>query len=261
MNITIFSKNRAAQLDSFLKSMKEFFKEYSDNKINILYTYTNKDFEKGYDKIKELHPEVSLIKENNFKKNLLNLINPKNNYTVFFVDDIIWKDYFSLNDYEFKKFEEDDDILTLSLRLNPNMNYCYTANLPMKLPKSYNNGIWNWKASTADFGYPMSVDGHIFRTKDILPLLKQLPYQNPNSLEYLMSVNPINKPKIICYKESKIINIPCNKVQTNNPNKYGDVSIEYLNKMFLNDNFIDFLEYKKLNNKQCHLELPLKFKK
>jgi len=260
INICIFSRDRSCQLDLFLSSMKEFFLEYKNYKINVLYTYSNKEFEKGYNKLKEYHTDINFILEKSFKSDVINIIDENNKYTIFFVDDIIWKNKFTLDSIEFKKFESDLHILCLSLRLHPNLTYCYTANLPMIKPKTYKDGMWYWKMEPADdYSYPMSMDAHFFRTEEILPLLKTLDYRNPNSLESVLSFNPLQKAKMSCFEESIIVNNPCNKVQTNNPNKHGDITSTDLNKEFLKGKRLDFEIYRGIKNISCHQELPIKF--
>jgi hypothetical protein len=261
INIILFSKDRPAQCDLFLSSMKEFFSEYKEQKINVLYTFSNKEFEKGYKKLIQYYPDINFVLERSFKSDLLNLITENQQHTVFFVDDIIWKNKFTFKSKEFEKFKTDHHILCLSLRLDPNLTYCYTANLPMTKPKTFKDGMWYWKMEPAgDFSYPMSVDGHIFRTEEILPLLKSLNYKNPNSLESSLSFNPLQKAKMICFEESIVVNNPCNKVQTNNPNKHGNITANELNKKFLDGERLDFEIYRGIKNISCHQELPIKFK-
>ena len=48
MNIIIFSKDRAAQLDLLLRSLKSSFKESDSCKIHVLYDSSGEDFYKGY---------------------------------------------------------------------------------------------------------------------------------------------------------------------------------------------------------------------
>jgi len=256
MNIILFSKDRAAQLELFIRSMKEYFNEYNSHKISVLYTYSTDFFKKGYDKLILKYPELNWFKEKNFKSNLVSLLDINKKYTVFFVDDIIWKNKFSIQDIEFKNFENNQNILTLSLRLHPNLTYCYAASVNMK-PLSTN--VWNWRGLPGDFGYPMSVDGHLYRTNEIIGLVKGLQYKNPNQFEAILAAYPINKPLISCYNKSIIFNNPCNKVQTNNPNKHGNISAEYLNQEFLNGNIIDLEPYRGLDNESCHKEMPVRF--
>ncbi|MCK9445479.1 hypothetical protein M0Q50_01130 [bacterium] len=254
INIIGFSKDRAAQLDLFIRSFEYYSKEKYD--IKIIYTYSNDEFKKGYDKLINYYIDIDFIKEQDFKNDVLKNIDLKKKYTSFFVDDIIFKNKFSINDNEFKIFENDKSILCLSLRLHPRLNYCYAANSPMK---PSNKTLFEWEYESGDNNYPMSVDMNIFRTEEIYPLLYSLNYNNPNSLEMYLSMNPINKPKMICYDKSIIINNPCNKVQTNNPNKHGDIDAKYINDRYLDGYIIDLEEYKGIDNESCHKELPIKF--
>lgn len=252
INFIIFSRDRSCQLELFLRSMKYFFVEFDQHKISILYKYTNQQFKNGYDKLIVEYPSINFVLENDFKTDLLSLI--KNKYTIFFVDDIIWKEPFSLNCDDFNLFEKNENILTYSLRLHPNLTYCYTANVLMNPTKSK---LFTWYNLPGDYGYPMSLDGHFFRTQDIMNLLINLPYNNPNQLEAMMSVRPLNKPLMLCSEKSIIFNNPCNKVQTNNPNRHGNISAEYLNENFLNDYIIDLEPFKYLNNESCHKEISI----
>jgi hypothetical protein len=253
LNCIIFSLNRSCQVELLLRSMKLYFKEFDQQKINILYKCSNLFFKEGYDKLIEEYPSINFVLENDFKNDLISLIK-NNKYTIFFVDDIIWKEPFSLNCADFKLFQNNENILTYSLRLHPNLTYCYTANVLMNPTKSK---LFTWYSLPGDYGYPMSLDGHFFRTDDIMNLLINLPYNNPNQLEAMMSMRPLNKPLMLCSEKSIIFNNPCNKVQTNNPNRHGNISAEYLNENFLNDYIIDLEPFKHLNNESCHKEISI----
>jgi hypothetical protein len=258
INIIIFSFNRAAQCELFLRSMKKYFKEYNNFKINVLYKYSDNFYKKGYEKLKGIYPEINFILENNFKVDLLSLINITNEYTIFFVDDMVWKNPFTLNCDEFEIFKNDKDILTFSLRLHPKLNYCYTANVKMN-PIPYK--IWKWYGLPGDYGYPMSLDAHFFRTNDIINHLKNLQYNNPNQLESILAMYPLNKSKMICCEDSFLFNNPINKVQINNPNRHGNITAEFLNTQFLNNYFIDLSVFDGLKNDSCHKEVSIEFVK
>ena len=103
----------------------------------------------------------------------------------------------------------------------------------------------------------MSLDAHFFRTKDIKPYLEKLNYNNPNSLEAILSNFPINKPYMMCFDKSKIINNPCNKVQTNNHNRHGNVDSKFLNDKFLNGYRISLKNIEGIENVSCHQELEV----
>ena len=254
MNVIVLSKDRAAQLDLFIRG---FIKHFDvDCTLKVLYHYSNDDFERGYGVITERYSGRNIIfhDETSFKTDLLYLVDPMDSYTVFFVDDIIFKEDFSDKSTTFREFRMSQDTACLSLRLHPVMNYCYAASHPMK---PVNTRKIYWPSQTGDYAYPMSLDGHIFRTVDILPLLKNLSYKNPNSLEAALACNPIMKPFMMCFNESIVVNNPCNKVQTNNPNKHGDIDAAYLNEQFLSGKIIDASPYDGQHYNACHVELPV----
>ena len=94
INIIVFSKDRACQLELFLRSMKFYFKEFDQHIINVLYTYSNDKFKSGYDKLFTIHNDsnINYIKETqNFKNHILFLLDQDKAYTIFFVDDIVFK--------------------------------------------------------------------------------------------------------------------------------------------------------------------------
>jgi len=262
LNIIVFSRNRACQLELFLRSMKFYFKEFYDHKINILYTYSSDRYREGYERLFKIHNDsnINYIKESqDFKKHVLLLLNPSNPYSVFFVDDIIFKNQFSLNSIQFKLFTLNDEILTLSLRLHPNLIYCYASNLKMNKPDFETNNVFKWKGQIGDFGYPMSLDGHFFRTSEISTLTRSISFTNPNSYESFLAFYPFNKPKMICFDESIIMNNPVNRVQTYNNNYHGNIPADYLNENFLNGRIIDLENFKGFRNVSCHQEMPINF--
>jgi hypothetical protein len=254
INWTIFSRDRSCQLELLLRSTKEYYKEYNTTKINVLYTYSTEFFKAGYDKLIEEYPEINFLKETNFKSDLISLINQKYKYTIFFVDDQLFKEPFSLEELP----SDFDDIACVSLRLHPRLDYCYTMNTHMK--PTYKT-IWEWKNCLCDYGYVMSLDSHVFLTTEIYSKIFSLHYSNPNSLEGILACYPINKPCMMCYDKSKTINNPCNKVQTNNPNRHGNISEEYLNQEYLNNNIIELDIFRGIDNESCHKDMPIKLKK
>lgn len=262
MNIILFSKNRPAQLELLIRSMRIFFKEFSDFQIKILYKYTTENFKIGYDRTMKLHPYENMvwILENNFQQDLLQLFDKSKKYSVFFVDDIIIKEPFSIQDKEFKHFEKHGDILCLSLRLHPRLTYCYAARVNHISPIFDGNNVFLWKGQTGDYGYPMSLDGHIFRTKDLnFYMSNYLRYDGPNPLEAQMASQPLPHPKMICYDKSVLVNNPMNKVQEWNNNVHGNISAESINEQFLSGKIINLEPFIGIENKSCHQELPIQF--
>lgn len=259
INIIVFSKNRASQLELFIRSMKEYFKEFKDHQITILYTFSSPEFESGYEKLKTIHPDpnINYFKEiYPFQTSLLSQFKQNKEYSVFFVDDNVFKEPFSFEDKEFQIFKSRNDIISLSLRLHPRLNYCYPANIPMNTPKFDDDLIYDWMGQMGCYGYPFSLDGNIFKTVDLIYYLYNLRYNGPNDLESQMAMNPLTyKFKMICYNTSKVFNIPFNKVQNFNNNRHTEITSEYLNEKFLNDKVIDSSSYKNIENKSTHVPM------
>lgn len=261
IDIIIFSKDRAMQLDAFLRSLQKYHKDLDKCSINILYTYSNDNFKRGYDLIKTKYPDFNFVYEQNFNNDLNTIFESgKYDYVQFFVDDNIWKNEFKLSDREFIEFKNNTSLLALSLRLYPKINYCYPMKLHIdNIPESIDNNfyIWEWNGKLGDWGYPMSVDGNIFRKSDIGNYIKYSQYDNPNTFESTMALHPLYNTKMICYEFSKILNCPINRVQTTYNNICGNVDVEYLNENFLNGKIINIENFDNILNNSCHQEYEI----
>ncbi len=51
---------------------------------------------------------------------------------------------------------------------------------------------WRWREAGGDWGYPMSLDAHIFRTGHLSRFIMELKYHNPNTLEGSLAVRCFN---------------------------------------------------------------------
>ena len=135
----------------------------------------------------------------------------------------------------------------------------FRSRVRMSKPDFDSNLLFKWQGLQGDYGYPNSLDGHFFRTNEMLPLIRAISFTNPNSFESSLAFYPLNKPKMICFEESIVVNNPVNKVQTNNPNFHGDVSAEFLNDKFLEGYIIDLYDFKGFKNISCHQEIEINF--
>lgn len=258
INIIVFSKDRAAQLDLFIRSFREFVVDADRYSISVLYTYSSSRYKDGYNKIiSKAYDNISFIEEESFKNDLIRCLDGGNEHTVFFVDDDVFTRRFHFYDKDMLTFRRDRDILCRSLRLHRNLSFCYPARKDMNPPLFFGDGSFHWLGKQGDYGYPMSLDGHIFRTNEILPYIKNLVYTNPNSLEGAMAAAHVAIPKMICGDKAYIINNPVNKVQTNNPNFHGDVSADYLNDSYLDGKVISLSNFIDIDSPSCHKEIEI----
>ena len=149
----------------------------------------------------------------------------------------------------------------MSLRLSPDIKYCYTSNIFSPPPEFDPNLVWNWQKQpkNSDWGYPMSLDGHIFRTSEIYDrIIFNRSFNNPNTLETQLASRPMSSPLMICYSESKIVNIPANKVQNIYSNRHAQMcDLDDLNQQFLNNYRLSLKPILDTKNISVHQEIPL----
>jgi hypothetical protein len=230
MNVIILSKNRACQLDLLLRSIREYCGWLFEENIFVIYTYTSSYFQLAYDILKkDFGSSVEFIEETDIKLNILQNIQDKQ-FTMFLTDDCVFKSGFSLDDPEFKQFKTDDNIATLSLALGRNTTWAYEQQRELRMPAST---IWTWRGQDIYWNYPMCTVGYIWRTEDILPKLRDLHYSKAWNIESALRDNPINRPFMMCYEESKVFEIPNNNV-SEVPNKTRgddpfDLNVRYIN--------------------------------
>jgi hypothetical protein len=269
ISVCIFSKDRACQLDLLLRSIKTYFTQWSKQKIAIIYKATSEQYTNGYELVKKKHPEFIFIKENNFKEDVKGFFAVSFKSVMFLVDDDIFINEFSVESNEFKQFLSSPEILALSPRMHPNITYCYPTKTKAT-PPALNNNVWNWRTAqpNTDWSYPMSVDGNIFRADEILPLVFNLGYTNPNSFEGALASYAVvrsTKSLVKCFNIPTLINNPVNIVQTLSYNHSGlsySQPIAMLNEMFLCGKEINLSEtisqLKELN--APHIEFPYVFR-
>jgi hypothetical protein len=254
----VFTKDRPAQLKLFLTSRDKFFHNNDHSITNILLKTTDYKYTHGYDKIKYNWNDTTVKVEFNFQQDVLKFVDPKDKFTVFFTDDDIFCNEFSMDNENFKEFARRDDVVCHSLRLNKNISYNYPSGNDMtRFPEFTPFNVFRWIGEQGYYGYPMSVNGHIFKTADIYPLLEKLEYDSPTWLEYQLSINPINKPFMNCNDKSIIVNNPCNVVQSVCKNRNEGLDNEKINELFLSGKRLSLDMVKDIEVKSCHQPIEL----
>lgn len=272
INAIIYSKDRAAQLHLLLDSI--FDNAPGIFNINILYTFSNDEFKQGYDRLINRmsmgRGEIKWILETDFRKQNIDLIKSDYEYTCFFTDDDIIYEKFDekiITDV----MEQDSEIFCFSLRLGKNIKVCYTMKSDNILVPLYEDDKivkWNWSVHYLDFGYPLSVDGHIFRTHEISKLSGKVSYINPNTFEAaLQAFDSYPRENMAAFIHSKLVNTPSNIVQQVYPNRQGEkfgITAKELNDKYLKGTRIDshqMLHYSDSfkNVIGCHQEIELIF--
>jgi len=266
LTFIVFSKDRAIQLHALLNS---FYTHVSGSvTVHVLYYTSTPEHQQAYYQVQEIFQNRNIVftKEQHFREDLIKVVTALSvSKVVFLVDDIIFTEPLDIR--EFAGFDTDKFVPTL--RMGNHLKFNYTHQRAQPLPKfitpaDINNKdliVWKWSEGVFDWFYPLSVDGHLFSLHEIKCMLPLLNFKAPNSFEEAMQVfKPFYLKKLgLAYKKSKIVNIPCNKVQVENNNLAEEVTVDFLLEKWQAGLQIDYLKFSKFNNNSAHQFLPFDF--
>lgn len=272
VNAIVFSRDKAAQLKLFLESVNKHAPGVFD--LNIIVKHTSEDFDRGYGMVvnNPAFKDFNFISEEDaFKDQVLELIKTEHDYVCFFLDDDLIYNDISLDDIT-GQLEADEDVVCFSLRLGENVTKCYTIGADnVRHDMQYDGDImkWDWSLHYLDFGYPFSVNGHIFRRKDIYKLVRKSKFRNVEEMEMSLFDFAETFPRnlMTSYKESALVNVPFGRVQMSVENEMTMTLKEVqarkartrMNDQLVNGECPDFDSIDFLNIEGCHQELDLGF--
>jgi len=110
-----------------------------------------------------------------------------------------------------------------------------------------------------DWNYPLSVDGHFFARREMAAMAALISFDAPNSFENQLQIfRPwfLNRYGI-GYKKSKIMNIPCNRVQTEVNNLSGNIDAAEMLAQWQQGYQIDYKKLFGMINESVHQEIVL----
>jgi len=261
LQVVIFSKDRACQLEALLRSMDRFV--VHDHDRTVLFTASNGDYQRSYDELAHSQHRVDWVAEQHFKTDLMQILQAAQKRqarnVMFLVDDIVFIREFGGGEL-IRALDRDLDILAVSLRLGDNIDYCYMLDRVQEPPDFSAGRQWAWReASRGDWNYPMSVDGNIFRLEDIFWQIATTSFHNPNTLEAQLTGRPIDRPDMVCAESPFLVNMALNLVQDTFANRHGGISAEELNTRFLDGFAIDIEPITRGSYRSCHIEPELEF--
>lgn len=212
-SVIIFSRERDLQLTACLTSLYRHVEDIHQASVNVLH---HSDSE--YKSLKEAFLTVNFIKETDFQKQVTEILQ-NSRYCLFMVDDSIMLRNTVLKDCI--KLLQYTQLLGVSLRLGKNTNYCFAINSHQQVPFCEEEGeflIYDWKKSSLDFSYALEVSSSLYRSEDILLLLKGCKFSNPNELESVLIQEKdvailLDKTLLGMYRISHCTSIPLNSVQ------------------------------------------------
>jgi hypothetical protein len=254
----VFSRNRPMQLHCLLESIEKYT---NLSKIKVLHRYDDRYVE-GLKQVQLLHPSVEFLEEVGFESQVKSFLSKGEKHCTFFVDDIVVKDEIDFT-HVCNVLENNPPFLTFSLRLGTHLTKCYPNNSQQQVPNgSINSGffIWGWKGASHDWGYPLSVDGHVFRRAELESWCNHLKFKNPNQFESVMQSIPSTfalQDYCVSYVVSKIVNTPVNRVQEEFKNRSEEVSIDDLYDSWLAGERLQFEKVFKILNDGAHMPIEI----
>jgi len=209
------------QLQAFLRSYQQHVSPLTS--IAVLYLATSERHARAYaDVLAQFAFVVAVPQRESFKETLLSVLTQKpfgrsEGNVVFFVDDQIFIRPWTV-------LEEPG--LSLRLGLHLTREYAYN-DAPQPLPPYVNHFDgrvrWRWGDGAYSWGYPLSVDGHVFESTSMRRMLESVDFHSPNTLESALQVfEPFYAQRYgTCYRKSKVVNVPWNLVQSDWSNRHS----------------------------------------
>ena len=264
LNIIIFSKNRACQVESLLRSIRDHL-VYDPLTVTVLYRATDKRFKAGYEKTLRRHPSpgIQWAEETDFYRDLTRrvLTLPPEQLIMFLVDDNI---VFKKIDLQFIISQFTTRHLFISLRVS--LQYRKNDPLPA-FHRSDSFLEWKWKIlkrRSNNWNYPFSVDGNMYHVIRMQQIIRHIAFAAPNSFESAMHdyrrarwVRQINRA--IAPLEPVIVNNPLNRVQTEGETWHTDVAPDRINAKYLDGFVIDNARIYGCTPTDAHHDLGLHF--
>lgn len=263
----IVSCNRSFQLQACLQSLYDNTENLIGS-VHVLYKTSNQDFENGYmklraecEKFKDKFHVLWNMEGDSFRDSFLDLLSylnnkSANNLILCFTDDtLLFRKFNSNADCIQELFDE--NVLCCSLRLGKNTTIqdCATGLKMPPIPIEYSLVLkgekwlyWNYKKCSIDtnLGYPISLDGCIYKIQDLLDMSSSIEFQNLRDWEsnLVFKTKDSHKKEIMCCPEqSCCVNIPLNFTQYpylhhTKVSPFGK-SLNELNQIYLNNGYLD----------------------
>jgi len=261
-DMVIFSYDRPLQLYALLESVEKYM--HGVGETVVIYRASGDQYKDAYVLVGNCFPRVRLVMQGenpreDFKPLTIDAVfNTPSRYVIFAVDDIVMTDDVDLS--KCIMLLENTDAYGFYLRMGGNLNYCYTMNQPQKVPGlSWVTGdvlAWTFSRSELDWAYPNTVDMTVYRKGDIEPFFRNLDYKGPNTLEgnWSCCAGPIMNRHGLCFNNSKMVNLPLNRVQNEWHNRSMEISAPELLKKFEEGFKLDIAPLFQIRNCSAHME-------
>lgn len=261
-DMVIFSYDRPLQLYALLESVEKYMQGIGE--IVVIYRASGDQYLDAYALVGNSFPRIRLVVQGenpreDFKPLTIDAVfNTPSQYVIFAVDDIVMTDHVDLS--KCIMLLEHTNAYGFYLRMGGNLNYCYTMNQPQKVPGlGWITGDvlgWTFSHAECDWAYPNTVDMTVYRKEDIEPFFRNLDYKGPNTLEgnWASYAGPIMHRIGLCFHNSKIVNLPLNRVQNEWHNRSMEISAAELLQKFQEGLKLDIAPLFQIRNRSAHME-------
>ena len=216
----------------------------------------------GYSKLCDIHSLKTFLHiEQDFQNEFMWIVKNglKSEFTMLLVDDCVFVRPLDVSE-ELDLMRYDESIYSLAPRLSPQINYWYEKQEPIEAPGMDERYTWAWEPDKLAGGWRSfySLDGNIFRTKNLKEWLGRLQFNTPNTLESIMRRRPLpGMPLMMCVPKPIIIGFPMNKVQTNWNTRNMGIPTEELNNQWLSGKRINLEPFLGFESNAVHSEIPI----
>ncbi len=260
----VFSKDRALQLHALLSS---YYEQVSDPApLTVLYAASTAGHQAAYGQVFEAfgaRPLEAVFEDGTlpFREQLVGILDKTKTARIFFlVDDMLF-----IRPVELSRLMDFDPRNSIaSLRLGTNLKMAYTTQSPQPPPVLREVSVdlleFDWRQGRLDWAYPLSLDGHIFWAPEIRLLAQNLDHRSPNTFEAaLQQYLPYFQWRSgLCYRKSRTLNLPVNRVQQDNQNLHGNIHQDYLLEQWQKGRQMDYRSWYGFENISCHQEVEIK---
>lgn len=240
------------QLDAFLRSYEAHVEP--TEAVDALYMATTERHRRAYEEVFALHRWAVRphAQTHSFYHDLLRLL-PERGYAVMFADDHLFLRAWCAEEIE------------INLHMGLNLTHCYTRGVPQEVPPFVlvepDKASWRWSDGQHDWGYPLAACGQVFDMREMRPMIAGLAFHSPNSLEAALQsrVSQFRDRTALCYRQSKLVLLPWNLVQTDCVNRaaQGLPGVEQLLAAWEQGMRIEIEPLFDVVNESVHQELPL----
>ena len=265
------------QLDAALRSFRVQCNDADTVSKFVIQKTTSDIHSEQYKYLQQENSDFTFIEEcivdetSRIVEQILEMADPYE-FVSFHSDDNLYVNSFSLSE-AIHILQQNENVLTYSLRLGSNIRYCYTCDIenrrmkqPQFQPVDPRTFVFNWPGQEYDFGYPFEVSASIYHSSQALPIIAKYKGVPATRIEAFWDNHKgqfHTIPFMACPVISKVVNVPINRVGFY-PNKISEkfgITVGELAYKFSEGYRINIDQFSGFVSDSPHVELEFSFEK